>query len=159
VTMGGIGLGAAALASTAALRDHWLLVWLVAATMAAVAGGVLMARQAYLQGFTLFGAPIRKFVLCLAPGLFAGAVMTFVLWRAGDLHAIPGTWLLLYGCALISTSAPTTRTVGVLGVLFAVLGLASFWLAPGLQNLALGSGFGALHLVFGLLIRRRSGGC
>src|SRR5438132_9114465 len=36
----------------------------------------------------------------------------FRSWQAGDVRAIPGTWLLLYGCALISTSAPTTRIVG-----------------------------------------------
>jgi len=158
VTMGAVGLLAAALASSPALRPHWLSVWLIAATVAALAGGVLMARQASRQGFTLFGAPVRKFSLCLAPGLFGGAVMTLVLWRAGDVRAIPGTWLLLYGCALISTSAPTTRIVGVLGSLFALLGLVTFLLPESLQNIALGCGFGGLHLAFGILIRRRSRG-
>ncbi|TLY65273.1 MAG: hypothetical protein E6K45_09980 [Gammaproteobacteria bacterium] len=158
VTMGAVGLLAAALASSPALRPHWLIVWLIAATVAALAGGVLMARQASRQGFTLFGAPVRKFSLCLAPGLFGGAVMTLVLWRARDVRAIPGTWLLLYGCALISTSAPTTRIVGVLGSLFALLGLVTFLLPESLQNIALGCGFGGLHLAVGILIRRRSRG-
>src|SRR5437762_463081 len=94
----------------------------------------------------------------LAPGLFGGAVMTLVLWQAGDQRAIPGTWLLLYGCALISTSAPTTRIVGVLGSLFALLGLVTFLLPESLQNIALGCGFGGLHLAVGILIRRRSSG-
>ena len=158
VTMGAVGLLAAALASSPALRPHWLIVWLIAATVAALAGGVLMARQASRQGFTLFGAPVRKFSLCLAPGLFGGAVMTLVLWQAGDVRTIPGTWLLLYGCALISTSAPTTRIVGILGSLFALLGLVTFLLPESLQNIALGCGFGGLHLAFGILIRRRSRG-
>jgi len=158
VTMGAVGLLAAALASSPALRPHWLIVWLIAATVAALAGGVLMARQASRQGFTLFGAPVRKFSLCLAPGLFGGAVMTLVLWQAGAVRAIPGTWLLLYGCALISTSAPTTRIVGVLGSLFAWLGLVTFLLPESLQNIALGCGFGGLHLAVGILIRRRSRG-
>lgn len=120
--------------------------------MASLAGGVILARQASLQGFTLFGAPVRKLALGLAPGLFAGAVMTFVHWHAGNLHAIPGTWLLLYGCALISTSASTTRIVGVLGGLFALTGLITFWLPDDLQTYALGAGFGGLHLLFGILI-------
>src|SRR5438132_4661189 len=59
VTMGAVGLLAAALASSPALRPHWLSVWLIAATVAALAGGVLMARQASRQGSTLFGAPVR----------------------------------------------------------------------------------------------------
>jgi hypothetical protein len=158
ITMGVVGLLAAVLASTPALRPHWLGVWLIAATCAAVAGGVLMARQAARQGFTLFGAPVRKFILCLAPGLFAGAVMTLVLWQGGHLHAIPGTWLLLYGCALVSTSAPTTGIMGVLGSLFALLGLVTFPLPESLQNVALGAGFGGLHVAFGILIRQRSRG-
>src|SRR2546429_9380397 len=83
VTMGAVGLLAAALASSPALRPHWLSVWLIAATVAALAGGVLMARQASRQGFTLFGAPGRKFRLCLAPGLVGRAVMTLGPWQAG----------------------------------------------------------------------------
>jgi hypothetical protein len=154
VAMGVIGLIAAAATSMAAMRPHWLAVWLSAAAVAALLGSVLMGRQASLQGFTLLGAPIRKFMLGLAPGLFAGATMTFIEWQANDVHAIPGTWLLLYGCALISTSASTTRMVGLLGSLFALLGLIAFWLPESLQILALGAGFGALHLVFGILIRR-----
>jgi hypothetical protein len=158
VTMGVVGLVAAVLASLPALQPHRIAIWLIAATLAAAAGGVLMARQAARQGFTLFGAPVRKFILCLAPGLFAGAIMTWVLWSAGNLHAIPGTWLLLYGCALVSTSAPTTHVVGVLGSLFVLLGLVTFLLPDSLQTLALGAGFGGLHLSFGIMIWRRSRG-
>jgi hypothetical protein len=156
ITMGCVGLVAAALAATAAMRPHWLEVWLVAAAAAAASGGLLMARQAVRQGLTLFGAPIRKFIVCLAPGLFAGAAMTAVLWEAGSLHALPATWLLLYGCALVATSAPTTKVVGVLGISFVVLGLVAYWLPDSLQNLALGAGFGGLHLGFGIVIRQTS---
>jgi hypothetical protein len=146
------------LATTAALRPYWLPVWLVAAALASAAGGIVMARQSSRQGFTLLGAPVRKFLLCLLPGLFAGAVMTVVHWRAGNLRAIPGTWLLSYGCALISTSAPTSWLLALLGSLFALLGLLALWLPNDLQNLALGSGFGGLHLLFGILIRRKASG-
>jgi hypothetical protein len=156
VTMGVVGLLAAVVGSTTVMRPHWLAVWLIAAFLASLAGGVLMARQASRQGFTLLGAPVRKFILGLAPGLSAGAAMTFVQWQANDLHAIPGTWLLLYGCALISTSASTTKIVGLLGGLFALLGLIAFWLPEPLQIVTLGAGFGGLHLVFGIVIRNRS---
>jgi hypothetical protein len=159
ITMGFIGLLATALASTTALRPYWLSIWLAAAIVASCSGAFLMARQASLQRFTLYGAPVRKLVLCLLPGLLAGAVLTVVHWQAGNLHAIPGTWLLLYGCALISTSAPTARIVGVLGALFVVLGILAFFLKnPLLQTLALGTGFGGLHLVFGILIGVRGHG-
>src|SRR5207237_5423331 len=69
VTMGAVGLLAAALASSPALRPHWLIGWLIAATVAALARGVLLARQASRQGSTLLGAPVRKFRLSLSTGL------------------------------------------------------------------------------------------
>lgn len=158
IAMGMIGLTAAALASAPLLRPHWLAVWLMAAAIASAVGGVIMARQSSRQGSTLLGAPARKLVLCLAPGLFAGAVLTVVEYRSGDLHAIPGTWLLMYGCALISTSATTTRIVGLLGALFALLALFAFALPDGLQTLVLATGFGGLHVIFGLLIGSSSHG-
>jgi hypothetical protein len=154
IAMGTVGLVAAVVASAPGVREHWLIVWLAAAAVAATLAGVRLARQASRQGFTLFGAPVRKLALCLFPGLFAGAAMTGVLWTAGDLHAIPGSWLLLYGCALVSASAPTTRMIGILGVLFAALGLAAFALPDRWQMATLGAGFGGLHLLFGVLIGR-----
>jgi hypothetical protein len=158
ITLGLVGLAATALSSTATLRPYWLPLWLASAATAAGAGGILMARQSALQGSTLLGAPVRKFALCLLPGLLAGAVLTAVHWRAGNLHAIPGTWLLSYGCALISTSALAARIVGVLGALFVALALIAFALPDSWQTAALGTGFGGLHLAFGIVIGRRGHG-
>ncbi len=158
IVMGLVGLTATLLSAMASLHPYWLGIWLASAAVAALAGGTLMARQSYLQGFTLYGAPLRKLVLCLVPGLFAGAVLTLIEWRAGNLSAIPGTWLLLYGCALVSASAPTARIVGVLGGLFVVLGLTAFWLPDAWQLLPLGVGFGALHLIFGVWVGRKGYG-
>jgi hypothetical protein len=150
--MGIVGLLAAVLSSTAGLREHWLGTWLFAAVVAASLAIALMARPSSLRGLTLSGTPMRKFALCLIPSIFAGAVMTAVHWSAGNLHAIPGTWLLLYGCALIAASVPTTRTIAVMGGLFVALGLCALLLPDNLQTLMLGLGFGGLHLLFGFLI-------
>ena len=72
------------------------------------------------------------------------------------MDVIPGTWLLLYGCALIAASVMTTRTIGVMGAMFMILGMVTFWLPLGAQLLALGAGFGGLHLFFGWWIARES---
>jgi len=156
--MGIVGLLAAALSSTAALRAHWLAIWLLAAAVAAGLGIALMARPSSLRGLTLSGTPLRKFALCLVPSMFAGLVMTAVHWTAGNLHAIPGTWLLLYGCALVAASVPTTGAIAVMGGLFIALGLLALLLPDGLQTLMLGTGFGGLHLLFGFLIGRSGHG-
>jgi hypothetical protein len=156
ITVGAVGLAAAAAAASPALRADWLWVWLGAAVIAGSAGGVLLIRRSALQGFALLGAPLRKFLLCLLPGLFLGAVLTVLEYRAGALQLIPGLWLLCYGCTLICTSALTGRPMAILGGLFAAFGLAALALPVAAQNLMLGSGFGALHILFGVLVDREA---
>jgi hypothetical protein len=154
IAMGIVGLIAALVSSTPALHRHWLGIWLAAAVIAAVTGGLLIVRPSPVRGLTLSGTPFRKFALCLLPSLFAGTVLTAVLWTHGILCAIPGTWLLLYGCGLIAASVPTTRTIGVMGALFVKVGVIALLLPENMQILMLGIGFGGLHVVFGFLIGR-----
>lgn len=159
IAMGSVGLLATALAYIPSLREHWLGIWLVAAVVAAGVGLPLITQPASLRGLTLSGTPVRKFALCLLPSLFGGVVMTGVHWSSGNLHAIPGTWLLLYGCALISASVATTRTIAVMGASFVVLGVLALLLGSEAQVLMLGAGFGGLHILFGLLIGRKTRDC
>jgi hypothetical protein len=154
IALGGIGLVCAVLCAAPSLHEYWLQIWLLAALAAAAVGGILLVRESSLRGLRLIGTPIRKFALCLIPSLGAGLVITAVHWSYGNLHAIPGTWLMCYGCALISASTVTTRTIGLLGALFAALGVLALLLPSGAQILMLGLGFGGLHIIFGILIGR-----
>jgi hypothetical protein len=154
IALGAIGLLSAVLSSTSTLHEYWLQIWLLAGLAAAGAGSALLVRDSSLRGLRLIGTPIRKFALCLIPSLAAGLIMTAVHWSYGNLHAIPGTWLLFYGCALISASTVTTRTIGVLGGFFALFGALALLLPPEAQILMLGAGFGGLHVVFGIVIGR-----
>ena len=159
VAMGSVGLLAMALSSAPGLREHWFGIWLGAAALAAAAGLPLITQPSSLRGLLLRGAPVRKFALCLLPSLFGGVVMTGVHWSYGNLHAIPGTWLLLYGCALISASVATTRAIAAMGGSFVALGLIALLLPSDLQVLMLGAGFGGMHLLFGVLIGRKKHEC
>lgn len=156
VVMGGIGLAAAA--ATPALAPPGLAIWVLSALLAAAGGGFLLMRQSARQGFTLWGAPLRKLLLCLVPGLAAGALLTVALARAGSTVLLPAVWLLLYGSALISVAASTRALIGVMGAFFVLLALPAYFLAPPGPALALAGGFGGLHLAFGILVRRRSHG-
>lgn len=158
IAMGGIGLLAALLSSVPKFSAHWLGIWLIAALVAALAGSALVLRPASLETLLNRGTPIRKFALCLSPSLLAGAVLTAELYADGVSYAIPSTWLLLYGCALISASVPTRRVIGVMGACFLVLGLMARILPLHAQILLLGAGFGGLHLVFGIWMSRNSHG-
>jgi uncharacterized membrane protein len=160
VLMGSIGMLAAIVASTPRWAPHWLAIWVVAGGIAFLIGGALMAREAAQSGHARYLGPVRKFLMCLCPALLAGAVLTFVLWHAGMENLVPGTWLLLYGCAVLSAStvtiASTMRLIGIMGALFVILGSLAFALPPTAHTAILALGFGALHIIFGFLIGRMS---
>ncbi len=160
VVMGCIGMLAAIAASTPRWSPHWAAIWMLGGATAFVGGGALMAREAAQSGHARYLGPVRKFLLCLCPALFAGAVLTGVLWRAGLVSLLPGTWLLLYGCAVLSAStvtiASTMRLIGIMGALFVALGCLAFVSPAQMHTALLGVGFGVLHIVFGLLVGRMS---
>lgn len=152
IAMGLIGVVAAALSWVPYLAAYWLVIWLIAAPLAATVGGVLLARSASMATFVATGTPGRKLAFGLLPSLFVGAVMTAVLWRAGLTEAIPGTWLLLYGCALVSASVSTTMIVAWMGVSFVGFGILALLSPVALHIPLLAMGFGGLHILFGILI-------
>lgn len=158
IAMGMVGLAAAGFASLPALASSWLVIWLVASVLGSGLGVALIARHRSGAGLPLYRGPARRFVLCLMPALLAGAVLTAVLYTAGEQRLIPGTWLLLYGSAVLSATLLTApammRLIGIMGALFVVLGGLAFEVPQQWHNLVLGGGFGALHLVFGVLIGR-----
>jgi len=162
IVMGVIGIFATIIASLPLGAAHWLQIWLVAAAMAFAVGGAMMAREAAQSGHARYLGPVRKFLLCLCPALLAGAALTFVLYRSGTTSLIPGVWLLLYGCAVLSAStvtiARTMNLICVMGALFMVLGMLAFAAPPSTHTAILGMGFGALHTIFGVLIGQVSHG-
>ena len=161
IVMGVIGLLASVVVSTPRAAPHWLGIWLSAAAVALLFGGGLVAHQVARSGQARFLGPARRFLLCLCPALLAGAVLTLVLWGAA-VDAIPGMWLLLYGCAVLSastvTNAAITRLVCTMGALYVALGCIAFALPAAAHTAMLGLGFGALHIVFGVLIGRSTRG-
>jgi hypothetical protein len=155
ITVGVVGLGATTLASTDSLRPYWLAVWLLAAVVAASAGAIMIIRASGAQaGF----ASARTVVACLLPSVFAGAVLTVVLWLSASQHAIPGTWLLLYGCALIHMGAVTSKSIAVLGSVFVSLSFVAFSLPESHQMAILGIGFGEAHILYALIVKRIGAG-
>lgn len=158
IVMGFIGVLAAVAVSLPRCAPHWLAIWLAAAAGAFVLGGALVVRQIGRRGQTRYLGPARKFLFCLCPALLGGAVLTYALWTAGAASVIPGMWLLLYGCAVLSASTVTiagiTRLVCIMGALFVVLGAFTFALPVAAHTAMLGLGFGVLHIVFGVLIGR-----
>jgi hypothetical protein len=164
VVVGATALGAAVLASRQSRADVWLAIWLLESLLALVVAAASLARKARvnlragLSSHPLFRGPGRRFTLSFAPPLAAGALLTAVLFRAGLTHALPGTWLLLYGAAVATGGAFSIRVVPVMGACFMLAGLVALLVPPVWADAVLGASFGGLHLVFGVLIARRHGG-
>jgi hypothetical protein len=105
---------------------------------------------------TISGSPFRKFALGFVPSVAAGAVLTGVHWYYGNVQMIPGTWLILYGCALIAASAATRQVMSFIGAGFFMFGVIALFAPPALQMALLGLGFGGLHFLLGYMIGRAS---
>jgi hypothetical protein len=102
--------------------------------------------------------PFRRFVLALAPSVFAGALLTFVLYNQGVSQLIPAAWLLLYGAGITSGGAFSVRVVPMMGLSFLALGSIAAVAPVSWANTLLAAGFGGLHIIFGWVIARRYGG-
>lgn len=157
VGVGAIGLAAAALATRQTSPEAWLAVWLAAAALAGATTGVSMGRKISRSPQPSV-RPLRNFTLGLLPPAAAGALLTVALWRAGAFALIPAVWLLTYGAGIMTGGAFSVKPVPVMGLTFMTLGAAALFVPAGWGDWLLGAGFGAAHVVFGLVIARKYGG-
>jgi hypothetical protein len=158
VAMGITALGAAVVAYRQTQLTAWLAVWLVEAVLAVGIAGwttLLKAREARVS---LLAGPGRKFAMSFSPPIFAGALLTVILYRGGVAWAIPGTWLLLYGTGVVTGGAVSIRIVPLMGLCFMVLGAVALFCPASWGGAFLAGGFGGFHIVFGAVIARRYGG-
>jgi hypothetical protein len=158
VAMGSIALVAAWVANTRDTPTGWLISWLAAAFLS---GGVAlwaMSRKAHDSETSLLSGPGQKFALGFAPPIVVGALLTIALVRGGLLSALPGTWLLLYGAAVVTGGAYSVRIVPLMGAGFIALGGAALFAPASWGDAFMAAGFGALHIIFGLVIWRKYGG-
>ena len=117
-----------------------------------------MIRKARAAKMPLLSGPGRKFVLSFSPPMAVGALLTFVLYRAGMIDLIPGVWLLLYGTAVVAGGAFSVKIVPVMGLCFMAAGVLAVFSPVSWNDWILGAAFGGLHIAFGIPIARSHGG-
>jgi hypothetical protein len=158
VIIGVAALVASFVASRQATARGWLITWLTAAVASVIVAGIAMTRKSKAAEVPLFNGPGRKFVLSFLPPMAVGALLTIVLYRADVMWALPGTWMLLYGTAVMTGGAFSVRIVPVMGICFMLLGTVALFTPPAARDWLMAASFGVVHIVFGLLIARRYGG-
>lgn len=158
----GIVIGFTALAAGFIARredlPHQCDLWLAEAVVAVAIGIVGVWRKAHSARVPLRTASARRTLASFVAPLFAGAILTARLFAAHQFEVLAGTWLLLYGAAVVSAGAHSVRVVPLMGLSFAVLGTVVLLASPVSGNTAMMLGFGCLHIVFGLVIARNYGG-
>lgn len=158
ILMGATALFAAFSAHLSANPHAWLKVWMAEAVLALMIGLGFSYRKATQSSTPLLSKPFRRFVLALAPSVFAGAVLTVLFYQRGLMALLPAMWLLLYGAGITSGGAFSVRVVPVMGMSFLALGAIAALAPANLADLLLAIGFGGFHIVFGWVIARRYGG-
>ena len=158
VAIGITALVASVVAARQSSSKMWLAVWIVEGTISLLIAGWSMDRKARAVQMPLVSGPGRKAVFSLSPPIIAGGLLTVVLFRADLTNAIPGCWLLLYGTGVITGGMFSVPIVPIMGICFMALGAAALFAPPELANWFMAAGFGALHVVFGVIIARKYGG-
>lgn len=122
VAMGMVGLAAAVTAMGYAIGGReWMLIWLLAAAVAAPIGSIGIWRKAGRTGVPFSGAAGRAFALCFFPVVGAGAIVTWTIAAAAPT-ALPAVWLSMYGAAITAGGAFSVRALPIMGAGFLFLG-------------------------------------
>ncbi len=156
VAMGISALIAAWIATRQTSPELWLATWLGEGMVGIAIGAFGMVEKSIRTGSSLSSRPARKFALSFAPPLAVGAFLTAAIWQAGAVHLLPGVWLMMYGTAVITGGAFSVRIVPFIGGVFVALGALALFVRAG--DLFLALGFGAAHVIFGVIVARRFGG-
>jgi hypothetical protein len=156
--VGSTALVAAWIAERQTATAGWIAVWLGEALLALLIGITASTIKSRRVKMPLLSGPGRKFVAGFAPAMVAGALLTAVLFRAGQSLLLPGVWLLLYGAAVVSGGWASVRVVPLMGACFMAVGAAALLLQSAAGDVVLAAGFGGLHIVFGTVIAVKYGG-
>ncbi|MEM8601061.1 MAG: hypothetical protein AAGF99_14170 [Bacteroidota bacterium] len=188
VAMGVTALVAAWLAAQQPTVAGWLRVWAAEAVVGVLLGVAFLVHKVRGEGLDLLAGQARKFMLGLAPAVGVGVLLTLALYAfdTGGLfasdnygsgmyydadglgldgvdalatrHLLPGVWLLCYGLGVASAGMFSVRLVPLMGACFLALGALALLSPAAWGDAYLATGFGGLHIVFGLLVARKYGG-
>jgi hypothetical protein len=103
------------------------------------------------NGISIWGATTNRLLINLAIPLIAGAFFVLRIVQMKHIFFIAPTCLLFYGLSLINASKYTLGEIRYLGYCELLLGIINLWV-PGYGLVFWAVGFGALHVVYGIIM-------
>lgn len=158
VLMGATAIGASIVAANQSSAKYWLITWMAEVLLASAIGFLAMWQKARIADSSLLSAPAKKFAFGFAPPLFAGLVLTLLLYKTNNTEILPVVWLLLYGAAVVTGGMFSVKPVPLMGIGFLILGAIAAIFPPAYGNYFMAAGFGVLQIIFGIIIARNHGG-
>lgn len=150
--------------STTAMSREFTASWLVAPAIGVAANTLFLWRGAVRGQRPFFSPGLRLALRSISPSILLAAVFTFAVARAPNVvvpTVLTVSWILLYGLALLATSAFSPRSLSILGWCFVLSGCLcllllstrsvggeTLWDSHDQATLAMGLTFGIFHLVY-----------
>lgn len=181
LTAGIIGLIAGTTGYFLKIDDqNFVIFWLLTSALTLVVSFLLVRREAIKEKESFWSPPTRRVAHALAPPLLVGLLFGILdlvasacefLWPLAT-WALPGIWMILYGCALHSAGFFMQRGIRLLGWIFILYGIfflsetslstknhlgqlnfsVSDMFGRGHLHLCMAVAFGGLHFAYGVYL-------
>jgi hypothetical protein len=123
-------------------------------TASLLAGYLFTSRKARQNGQSVWNSSARRLLVNLLIPLATGGLFCLILLYHGLIGLIAPSMLIFYGLALVHASKYTLHDIRYLGFAELLLGLLSA-AYPGHGLIFWATGFGALHIVYGIVMYYR----
>jgi hypothetical protein len=114
----------------------------------------LSYRKSIRKGLKIWTPVSKRFLANLLVPLVAGGILIVILYFRHDWSLILPAMLIFYGLALVSATKFTYSDIFYLGLIEVICGLAAAAF-PSYAIILWATGFGLLHMVYGLLMYRK----
>lgn len=136
------------------LVKELVMVGVIILVVALLSGYIFTANKSRRKGLKIWDATTRRLLVTFAVPLVTGGFFCLALLYHHLFVFIAPATLLFYGLALVSAERYTLTDIKYLGYCQIILGLISlFFLGWGLLFWTIG--FGALHIVYGLIMHKK----
>ena len=127
---------------------------LLVALISIITAYILSAKRAKKNGEHLWNAASKRMVINFLIPFITGGIYILIKLNSQHYGLTASLMLIFYGLGLVSASKYTVGTIKYLGITEIILGLICAAL-PGYGFLFWVTGFGVLHIIYGIIMYRK----